>query len=363
MKEGQIINPMDIENLDSQLDQPNWQCCFATYDPDNNLMTCNIPKIDNYNPSSPEYNIDIAINGQQFSGYPSIYRFYNIYIEKMFPEISTPEGDLPLIVSGSDLFDSPNKKARIISDIGKKNVDIQWDKNNKTMIVQSVALNQLTTDEKILNIEKQSDLYNNYSFDVMISMNGTQWLKAGTYHYFSPKISKMLYIVFKETDNLEARQKFIEEPGPLTDNEKILLGMMEPPTEKKALAEYEKIAKEEDDMIKNQHKPPYNGLALFGDFFPKISDMKIKFTVGTGDDACEIETELYYKNENKLACIVKEIPDLTPGEYEANISISINGIQWTDTQQKILYMAPEEGLSFEDIIKLDSGDKNKKKKK
>ena len=363
LKEGQIINPMDIENLDSQLDQPNWQCCFATYDPDNNLMTCNIPKIDNYNPSSPEYNIDIAINGQQFSGYPSIYRFYNIYIEKMFPEISTPEGDLPLIVSGSDLFDSPNKKARIISDIGKKNVDIQWDKNNKTMIVQSVALNQLTTDEKILNIEKQSDLYNNYSFDVMISMNGTQWLKAGTYHYFSPKISKMLYIVFKETDNLEARQKFIEEPGPLTDNEKILLGMMEPPTEKKALAEYEKIAKEEDDMIKNQHKPPYNGLALFGDFFPKISDMKIKFTVGTGDDACEIETELYYKNENKLACIVKEIPDLTPGEYEANISISINGIQWTDTQQKILYMAPEEGLSFEDIIKLDSGDKNKKKKK
>lgn len=61
------------------------------------------------------------------------------------------------------------------------------------MIVQSVALNQLTTDEKILNIEKQSDLYNNYSFDVMISMNGTQWLKAGTYRYFSPKINKMLY--------------------------------------------------------------------------------------------------------------------------------------------------------------------------
>jgi len=357
LKEGQIINPMDIENLDNQLDQPNWICCFATYDVDNNLMTCNIPKIENYNPLQPEYNIDIAINGQQFSGYPSVYRFYNIYIDKMYPEISTPEGDLPLIIYGTDLFDSPNKKARIISDIGKKNVDIQWDKNNKTMIVTSLPLNQLTTDEKILNIEKQQDLYNNYTFDVMISMNGTQWLKAGTYRYYSPKVNKMLYVIFKETDNLETRQKQIEEPGPLSDNEKMFLGMMEPPTEKKALAEYEKNAKEEEDMIKNQHKAPYNGLSLFGDFFPNINGMKIKFWTGTGEDLSEIETELYYKNENKVACIVKELPDLAPGEYEVNISISINGIQWTNTDQKILYMAPEEGLSFEDIIKLDSAKK------
>ena len=364
LKEGQIINPMDIENLDSQLDQPNWICCFATYDSDNHLLTCDIPRIENYNSSQPEYNVDIAINGQQFSGYPSVYRFYNIYVEKIYPEISTPEGDLPLIVYGTDLFDSPTKRARIISDVGKKNVDIQWDKNNKTMIVQSLALNQLTSDEKILNIEKQSDLYNNYSFDVMISMNGSQWFKAGSYRYFSPKITKMLYIVFKETDNLEERQKQIEEPGPLSDNEKIYLGMMEPPTDKKALAEYEKNSKEEEDMIKNQYKAPYNGLALYGDYFPNIKDMKIKFTVIIGEDEYEVETDLYYKNENKLACIVKEIPDLSPGEYEANISISINGIQWTETEQKILYMAPEEGLSFDDIIKLDSAaDKNKKKKK
>ena len=171
LKEGQIINPMDIENLDNQLDQFNWICCFGTYDLDNNLMTCNIPKIENYNPIKPEYNKHTGINGQQISGYPSIYSFYNIYIAKMIPDISTPEGDLPLVIYGSGLFDSPFKKARIIADIGKKNVDIQWDKNNKTMIIFSIPLNLLTTDEKILNIGKQRDLYKNYSFDVMISMN------------------------------------------------------------------------------------------------------------------------------------------------------------------------------------------------
>ena len=355
---------MDLENLESQLDQPNWICCFATYDMDNNLLTCNIPKIENYNPLQPEYNVDIAINGQQFSGYPSIYRFYNIYIDKMTPEISTPEGELPLTIFGFDLFDSPSKKARIMSEIGKKNVEINWDKNNKTMVVQALPLNQLTSDEKILNIEKVQDLYNNYTFDVMISMNGTQWLKAGSYRYYQPRITKLLYIVFKETDTLEMRQKSIEEVGPLSDYEKIYLGMAEPPTEKKALAEYEKASKEDEDMIKNQHKAPYNGLALYGEYFPNLTDMKIKFYTGTGEDLSEIETELYYKNENKLACIVKELPDLTAGEYEVNISISINGIQWTGIEQKILYMAPEEGLSFDDIIKLDAAnDKNKKKKK
>ena len=363
-KEGQIINPMDIENLESQLDQPNWICCFATYDMDNNLLTCNIPKIENYNSLQPEYNVDIAINGQQFSGYPSVYRFYNIYIDKMTPDISTPEGDLPLTIIGSDLFDSQNKKARIISDIGKKNVEINWDRSNKTMIVQALPLNQITNDEKILNIEKMQDLYNNYSFDVMISMNGTQWLKAGSYRYYKPKVTKLLYIKFNETDTLEMRQKSIEEAGPLSEYEKMYLGMMEPPTEKKALAEYEKNSKEDDDMIKTQHKAPYNGLALYGEYFPNLQDMKIKFWTGTGEDLSEIETELYYKNENKLACIVKELPDLTAGEYEVSMGISINGIQWTNVEQKILYMAPEEGLSFDDIIKLDSAnDKNKKKGK
>ena len=326
-KEGQIINPMDLENLDSQLDQPNWICCFATYDVDNNLLTCNIPKIENYNSLQPEYNVDISINGQQFSGYPSVYRF-------------------------------------IISDVGKKNIEINWDKNNKTMIVQALPLKEITSDEKILNIEKMQDLYNNYLFDVMISMNGTQWLKAGSYRYYKPKVNKLLYVIFKETDTLEMRQKAIEEVGPLSDYEKIYLGMQEPPTEKKALAEYEKNSKEDEDMIKNQHKAPYNGLALYGDYFPNLPGMKIKFWTGTGEDLSEIDTELYYKNENKLACIVKELPDLNAGEYEVNIGISINGIQWTNIEQKILYVAPEEGLSFDDIIKLDSAnDKNKKKKK
>ena len=41
----------------------------------------------------------------------------------------------------------------------------------------------------------------------MISMNGTQWLKAGSYRYYKPKVNKLLYVIFKETDTLEMRQK------------------------------------------------------------------------------------------------------------------------------------------------------------
>jgi hypothetical protein len=29
IQEGTIINPIDIENLDNQLDKANWYCCFS----------------------------------------------------------------------------------------------------------------------------------------------------------------------------------------------------------------------------------------------------------------------------------------------------------------------------------------------
>ena len=38
----------------------------------------------------------------------------------------------------------------------------------------------------------------------------------------------------------------------------------------------------------------------------------------------------------------------------------MNGQQFVDTAKKILYIAPEFGMSFEDIVKADEADKKKK---
>ena len=70
------INPMDIYSNDPQIERENWNCSLGQYE--NCLITCLIPKIENFSQELSEYNVDIALNGQQFSGFPNIYRFYGI---------------------------------------------------------------------------------------------------------------------------------------------------------------------------------------------------------------------------------------------------------------------------------------------
>jgi hypothetical protein len=47
---------------------------------------------------------------------------------------------------------------------------------------------------------------------------------------------------------------------------------------------------------------------------------------------------------------------LAPGQNELMIKFSLNGQQYYHTNKKILFIAPEYGLQFDDIIKLDEFD-------
>lgn len=349
-----IINPMDIDNLDNQLDKANWYCCFSTYE--NEMMTCNIPQIENFSQDQVEYNVDVAINGQQFSGFPMIYRFYDIEIEKIEPNISSIEGGLQMKIYGTGLFDSVTKKAKISSSLGERYTEIQWDRTDKALILSSTPLSWITKDDSILKSENQKDLYNNYVFDVDITMNNTQWIKVGSFHYCDPKVSRISYIFFNNTQSKDDRLSELAQEEPLNEDELLTLGLAEPFTDKKRQTEYEKKLKEEDDIMANQFKRPYNGLALYGNFFPKASLMKIKFASPSGD----LDIVAFYKNEHKIVCLVPEMPKLTPGEHELQILFTLNGQQWIDTEKKINFMQPEFGQSFEEIIKADETDKKKK---
>jgi len=53
---------------------------------------------------------------------------------------------------------------------------------------------------------------------------------------------------------------------------------------------------------------------------------------------------------------------LPPGPHELLIKFSLNGQQYYNTNKKILFIAPESGLSFDEIIKLDELDSKHGKK-
>lgn len=356
--ENNVINPMDIQEIENHLDKANWYCGFSTYE--KGIMTCSIPQIENFSQSQVEYNVDVSINGQQFSGYPVIYRFYDIQIEKISPEISTTDGGLTMKIYGTGLFDSFTKKGKITSEFGERNIELQWERKDKSFTFSSIPLQWMVSDENLAKSENQEMLYNKYNFEVLFTMNGTQWIKAGSYKYCNPEILKIFYVLFP--DNMSDKDRFIaasEVEEELSEEEKMKLGMIPIYEDKKKAAEFEKKLEAEENDIKTGSKRPYTGLAIYSKFFPKLDNIGVRFS--SADD--EKDTVAIYKNKNKIICIIPEMPNLAPGVHECQISLSFNGEQWIETDEKINFNAPEKGLSFEEMVKNDDDKKKKPGKK
>jgi hypothetical protein len=43
--------------------------------------------VQKYDPENMTFSVDVALNGQQFTGKPVNFRFYDIHIEKVEPEL------------------------------------------------------------------------------------------------------------------------------------------------------------------------------------------------------------------------------------------------------------------------------------
>lgn len=91
------INPLDMHPNNPHLDKANWYCTGGVYE--NEFITCKIPKIDGFNQNTSEYSVDISLNGQQFSGHPLTYRFYDISFKNIEPKLSPISGGAIIKVS------------------------------------------------------------------------------------------------------------------------------------------------------------------------------------------------------------------------------------------------------------------------
>jgi hypothetical protein len=191
------VHQVDLTTQDAILEKTNWYCSNAFYD--NKIVTCNVPKIDKFSQNQVEYYVDIAINGIQFTGFPMIYRFYEIKIEKMEPNISQIEGGLSIKIMGTGLFDSVSKKARISSSFDVRYSDLQWERSDKSLSLTSHPLLWSIDEEVLKSLQTNpKDLYEKYVFDVAITMNNIDWIQVGQYRYCDCKVNRISYINFSD---------------------------------------------------------------------------------------------------------------------------------------------------------------------
>jgi hypothetical protein len=90
----------------------------------------------------------------------------------------------------------------------------------------------------------------------------------------------------------------------LTEEEKVIIGLIPPPSEKKKIDEINKKLKEEDDQILNVAKRPYAGINIYSNFLPQSQFMRVKFQYSK---SIEFENIVFYKNEYKVTTYIPGI--------------------------------------------------------
>lgn len=74
------------QSIEQTSELANWICAEGFYN--DGKIVCKVPSLaqGNYDPDGNlQYNVDVALNGQQFTTKPLIFRYYDIRLEKIEP--------------------------------------------------------------------------------------------------------------------------------------------------------------------------------------------------------------------------------------------------------------------------------------
>ena len=86
------------------------------------------------NESNLVYNVDIALNGQQFTLKPLLFRYYDIKLDQITPTFSMSEGGASIEIFGRGIYDSAIKRIKFCSEEGgEREVTAEWDKKTKSL--------------------------------------------------------------------------------------------------------------------------------------------------------------------------------------------------------------------------------------
>jgi hypothetical protein len=88
--------------------------------------------------------------------------------------------------------------------------------------------------------------------------------------------------------------------GALDNDEKLYIGTAPLPEDKKKAEDLIKHHAEIDNYFNSVSKRPYSGLILYGEFFPNIQTMMVRFQAPN----FEIDVNAFYKNKYKVTCMI-----------------------------------------------------------
>lgn len=95
--QDQAIHTQQYDDLTQEDPLAGWTWTNASYE--NGTIICKVPQLDfgkiggmEGETASLQFNVDVALNGQQFTGRPLQFRYYDIHVERIEPGIGTSGG-------------------------------------------------------------------------------------------------------------------------------------------------------------------------------------------------------------------------------------------------------------------------------
>ena len=103
-------NESSTQQLQRGEEADNWTTAEGFYE--NGKIIATVPHLSGYDPEQMVYSVDVALNGQQFTGKPVNFRYYDVKIEKIEPDFGPQAGGTSIFICGQGLYDAPIKKVK-----------------------------------------------------------------------------------------------------------------------------------------------------------------------------------------------------------------------------------------------------------
>jgi len=318
----EATNPLAL-NVDSEeLDKEDWICVRGTYSKGGKVV-CKIPYIPQEGERILHFNVDVSLNGQQFTGLPSSFRFYDIKINRLTPNNDVSEGNSTVHIEGQGFIDSDAKKLKFISKFGERLVDLVWVKATKqyTFIVPPITWlfgGDIPTPEQINELRQEPPM-------LQLTLNGIEWIDVGNFYYYDPEYDRITTAQVPDESKWALEEDEIDPFAACKNDNEV---------EKKKI-ELAKIQQQEDDEIAHTFRKPGQYLWLRGKHFVKAQELFVRFIY----DNKGYNGRCTYKNRTRIGVQIPEIEDLPPGVHDVQIELSYNGQQYSKVGKGIKYLA------------------------
>ena len=351
-KVKEATNPLGVTVNSLELDKEDWICVRGTYEKDR--ITCELPNVTKLSDKLLHFNVDVSLNGQQFTGNPSGFRFYDLKVHKIHPNNSPSSGDTLVVIEGQGFMDSEYKKLRFRSKFGERLVDLTWKKDKKqySFFVPPISWlfgGNVPTQEEVNELKQDPPF-------IEITLNQLEWLPIGTFHYYDPEYDRITVappfeanLPEEEKKNRWNREEAEVDPFATckNDNER-----------DKKQKELTKIMEQEDAEIANGFRKAGAHLYIRGKNFIKTETLLVQFLYGKSG----VVTQGVFKNPTRIGVVLPEIDDLPPGINEVQVEVSYNGQKFSHVGKKIKVMAFDKNMTPEQRTAFENEEVKKSKK-